>query len=86
MSPVEREQTAMNVKEMLDTILKHLQGPDVPYEVTYQLGPDTIAFSIKSDRLGIVLGKQGKTIDCIRHLVDAVGSKQGHRVVIETLY
>lgn len=86
MSQVGREQTAKNVQEMLEAILKHLQGPEVNFDVSYLLGPDTIAFSIKSERLGVVLGKQGKTIDCIRHLVDAVGSKHGHRVVIETLF
>lgn len=86
MSQAEREQTAKNVQDMLEAILRHLQGSDVPFEVSYRLGPDTIAFSIKTERLGVVLGKQGKTIDCIRHLVDAVGSKHGHRVVIETLF
>ena len=76
------------MKEFIEFIAKQLvDKPDkVSVDVTT---PDehTIELNLKVDEsdIGKVIGKQGKNVNAMRTLLNAVGGKENHRVTLQIL-
>lgn len=81
-----RINTAEAIKSVLEPLVYQLHQSGEQVSVRYELGEETILFFISSTKIGVVLGKNGKTISCLRHLVDAIASKNNHRAIIQTVY
>lgn len=74
------------MKEFIEYIAKQLV--DTPDKVIVEeTTPDenTIELMLKVDKtdIGKVIGKQGNTVNAMRALLNAVGGKEHHRVVLK---
>ena len=83
---VNAHEVANAIELMIKIFLGSLLMPCENFTVSYRLCERTILFSIKCDRIGAVLGRNGRTISSLRDLVDSIGSAKGFRVIIETVY
>lgn len=52
-------------------------------EIVEKDGTTHLSFSVSPDDMGLVIGKQGRTISAIRSLVKTAAAKAGKRVFIE---
>lgn len=50
-------------------------------KVTTEVSGDQVVFDLSGDRVGLLIGKHGQTLDAIQHLVTAVGNKYASRSV-----
>ncbi|MCY0902383.1 MAG: KH domain-containing protein, partial [Firmicutes bacterium] len=50
-------------------------------KVTTEVSRDQVVFDLSGDRVGLLIGKHGQTLDAIQHLVTAVGNKHASRGV-----
>jgi predicted RNA-binding protein YlqC (UPF0109 family) len=75
------------VKQLLENIAKALV--DIPEEVSVRVveGEQVTVFELRAARsdLGKVIGKQGRTADSIRTILDAAGKKLHRRFRLEIL-
>jgi uncharacterized protein len=76
------------MKEFIEYIAKHLV--DYPDEVEVQEREQednkvVLALKVRSEDVGKVIGKQGKTAQAMRTLLTAVAAKGGHRAMLEIL-
>ncbi|MCZ6703341.1 MAG: KH domain-containing protein [Ignavibacteria bacterium] len=76
------------MKEFIEYIAKHLV--DYPDEVEVQEKEQednkvVLTLKVRSEDVGKVIGKQGKTAQAMRTLLTAVAAKGGHRVMLEIL-
>jgi len=75
------------MKELVEMIAKALVDIPEQVEVTEVEGDQTIVFELRvapSD-LGKVIGKHGRTAQCIRTLLGAAGMKLKKRFILEIL-
>ena len=76
------------MKEFIEFIAKHLvDNPDsvVVEEKVTEDNKTLLALKVKSNDIGKVIGKQGKTAQAMRTLLTAVSAKEGKRAVLEIL-
>ncbi len=76
------------LKELLDYIVKEIVSNPKKVKVTETTEEDGTAhlsFSVDPDDMGLVIGKQGRTISAIRSLVKTAAAKSGKRVFLELL-
>jgi predicted RNA-binding protein YlqC (UPF0109 family) len=76
------------MKEFIEFIAKHLvDNPDsvVVEEKLTEDNKTLLALKVKSNDIGKVIGKQGKTAQAMRTLLTAVSAKEGKRAVLEIL-
>ena len=75
------------MKEFVEYVLRNLV--DFPDEVSVDEvnGSSTIILEIraKKEDMGKIIGKQGKTINAVRHLVHSLASRNNSRITIEIL-
>lgn len=76
------------MKEFIEFIAKHLV--DNPDEVTLdEKEPEEnkviLSLKVRSDDVGKVIGKQGKTAQAMRTLLTAIAAKDGKRAILEIL-
>jgi spoIIIJ-associated protein len=72
------EDTAERAKEILTEILRHV---DLPTVIESELRDDSICLNIISNGTGLLIGKRGKTLGALQHLV----TKIVHREVGENV-
>jgi predicted RNA-binding protein YlqC (UPF0109 family) len=76
------------MKEFIEFIAKHLV--DNPDEVSLdEKEPEEnkviLSLKVRSDDVGKVIGKQGKTAQAMRTLLTAIAAKDGKRAILEIL-
>ncbi|MFC2103223.1 KH domain-containing protein [Bacteroidota bacterium] len=76
------------MKEFIEFIAKHLV--DNPDEVAVdEKEPEEnkviLSLKVRSDDVGKVIGKQGKTAQAMRTLLTAIAAKDGKRAILEIL-
>ena len=66
---------------MLTTIIRSLIDYPEKLNLVEVAGQDTVLFEVHADQsdLGKIIGKQGKNINAIRTLLNAVATKEGKR-------
>ena len=75
------------MKELIEYIAKSLvDQPDV-VKVTEVAGERTsvIELSVAKEDMGIIIGKQGRTVSAIRTLLNAASMKQKKRTILEII-
>lgn len=75
------------MRELLLHILRPLLLHPDSVEVTEVEGAETTFFELRCDPedVGIVIGKNGKTISAIRVLLNALAGRQDRNVVVEVI-
>ncbi len=74
------------MKEFVEYIAKHLvDHPDgvVVEEKAVEEKKLVLSLKVKSEDIGKVIGKQGKTAQSIRTLLTAVAAKEGKRAILK---
>ncbi|MBT9172458.1 MAG: hypothetical protein DDT21_00841 [Syntrophomonadaceae bacterium] len=80
----ERKSSAMFLQEYLQTILSHL---DINGNVEAATAEDRINITINGEKMGLLIGKRGQTLDALQYLLNVVhhrkGNAQGTRVILD---
>ncbi len=76
-----------DIKEVVDYLVKQIVDSPNEVEITEKSGEHVIIFEIhaKKQDFGKILGKQGRNIQAIRTLVNAVSAQAGKRAIIEVI-
>lgn len=77
----------MNMKEILEEVVKALVDQPDKVSVSEIDGERTIVYELRVDKsdLGKVIGKEGKTARAMRTIITAASMKSGKRGVLEIL-
>ncbi len=77
----------MNMKEILEEVVKALVDQPDKVSVSEIDGERTIVYELRVDKsdLGKVIGKEGKTARAMRTIITAASMKGGKRGVLEIL-
>ncbi len=75
------------MKDFLRLMICELVSAPENVVVNEMVGQNTTMFEVSCNKgdVGKIIGKGGKTIECIRHIMIAVASKSGTRINIEIL-
>ncbi len=75
----------VEIKEIVEYLVKMIVDKPEEVEVAEKQGEHVIIFEVQANKqdFGKILGKQGKNIQAIRTLVNAVSAKAGKRTIIE---
>lgn len=76
------------MKEFIEFIAKHLVDDPDSVVIEETMPEDkrvVLSLKVKSEDIGKVIGKQGKTAQAMRTLLTAVAAKEGKRAVLEIL-
>lgn len=73
------------MKEFAEYILKALVDHPDAVRISELLGRQHLVFEARchANDIGRIIGKNGKTISAIRHLLSAMAAKQGHKAMLE---
>jgi predicted RNA-binding protein YlqC (UPF0109 family) len=74
----------MEMKDLTELIVQKLVDKPQDVKVTETASETTVVLeiSVAKDELGLVIGKKGKIINSIRNIINAIGRKNGKRVVV----
>ncbi len=77
----------MNLKELLEYIIKALVDNPGDVSVTEVKGEKAVIYEVKvaDEDKAKIIGKQGRTANSIRRIVESIGRKQGMVVRVEIL-
>ena len=72
------------MKELTQLIVKKLvdKPEEVQISVTESESTVILEISVAKDELGLVIGKKGRIINSIRNIMNAVGRKNGKKVIV----
>jgi hypothetical protein len=75
------------MKELIEYIAKSLVDQPDAVKVTEVEGERTsvIELSVANEDMGMVIGKQGRTVTAMRTLLNAAGMKQKKRTILEII-
>ena len=76
------------MKEFIEFIARHLVDNPDSVEVEENVPEEkkiVLSLKVKSDDVGKVIGKQGKTAQAMRTLLTAIAAKEGKRAILEIL-
>lgn len=73
------------MKDLLLNIVQELVDNSDDVTVTELKGGSTKVFEIRAAKedIGKIIGRKGKTIDCIRYIMTAISAKYKKRVILE---
>ena len=75
------------MKELIEYIAKSLVDQPDAVKVTEVTGERTsvIELSVAKEDMGMIIGKQGRTVSAIRTLLNAASMKQKKRTILEII-
>jgi predicted RNA-binding protein YlqC (UPF0109 family) len=75
------------MKELIEYIAKSLVDQPDEVKVTEVEGERTsvIELSVANEDMGMIIGKQGRTVTAMRTLLNAAGMKQKKRTILEII-
>ena len=75
----------MGMKDLIDYVAKAVVDNPDQVNVTQIDGESTVVFELRVNRqdVGKIIGKQGRTINAIRTLLNATAAKAGLRAMLE---
>ena len=75
------------MKNFLKMLISELVNAPEDVIVNEMIGQNTTMYEVSCNKgdIGKIIGKQGKTIESIRHIMISVASKSGIRINIEIL-
>jgi len=75
----------VEIKEIVEYLVKLIVDKPEEIEIAEKQGEQVIMFEVRANKqdFGKILGKQGKNIQAIRTLINAVSAKAGKRTIIE---
>jgi predicted RNA-binding protein YlqC (UPF0109 family) len=73
------------MKDLLNQIVKALVDNPEQVQITEIEGSQTVVLELRVDKsdMGKIIGKQGKTANAIRTLLNAASGKAGKRYILE---
>jgi len=77
----------MELKDLLEYIVKSLVDNQGEVSITEVKGEKAVIYEVKvaDEDKAKIIGKQGRTANAIRRIVEAIGRKQGRVVRVEIL-
>jgi predicted RNA-binding protein YlqC (UPF0109 family) len=77
----------MELKDLLEYIVKSLVDSQGEVSITEVKGERAVIYEVKvaDEDKAKIIGKQGRTANAIRRIVEAIGRKQGKVVRVEIL-
>ncbi len=77
----------MELKELLEYIIKALADNQGEVSITEVKGERAVIYEVKvaDEDKAKIIGKQGRTANAIRRIIEAIGRKQGRVVRVEIL-
>jgi predicted RNA-binding protein YlqC (UPF0109 family) len=77
----------MELKDLLEYIVKSLVDDQGEVSITEVKGERAVIYEVKvaDEDKAKIIGKQGRTANAIRRIVEAIGRKQGKVVRVEIL-
>ena len=77
----------MELKDLLEYIVKSLVDNQGEVSITEVKGEKSVIYEVKvaDEDKAKIIGKQGRTANAIRRIVEAIGRKQGRVVRVEIL-
>jgi len=77
----------MELKDLLEYIVKSLVDNQGEVSITEVKGERAVIYEVKvaDEDKAKIMGKQGRTANAIRRIVEAIGRKQGRVVRVEIL-
>lgn len=77
----------MELKELLEYIIKALVDNQGEVSITEVKGERAVIYEVKvaDEDKAKIIGKQGRTANAIRRIIEAIGRKQGKVVRVEIL-
>jgi|FaiFalFF_MnMetaG_3_1042247.scaffolds.fasta_scaffold07613_5 predicted RNA-binding protein YlqC (UPF0109 family) len=77
----------MELKDLLEYIVKSLVDSQGEVSITEVKGERAVIYEVKvaDEDKAKIIGKQGRTANAIRRIVEAIGRKQGKLVRVEIL-
>ncbi len=77
----------MELKELLEYIIKALVDNQGEVSITEVKGERAVIYEVKvaDEDKAKIIGKQGRTANAIRRIIEAIGRKQGRVVRVEIL-
>jgi predicted RNA-binding protein YlqC (UPF0109 family) len=75
----------MMFKALIETIIKSIVDYPDKVRITQKAGQKVVLIKIIVDKsdVGYIIGREGHIIDAIRTIVQAVGSKERKRVILD---
>jgi len=75
------------MKEFLETLVKNIVDTPEEVEITEVAGEGVTILKVKvvKEEIGLVIGKQGRNVEALRIITNAVGAKAGKKMVIEII-
>ena len=74
---------SQNIRAMLAITFSNLLGQDGKYEISHEIRMGAMEFWVRSDKLGCLVGKNGRTGAAVRLLAENVGAQYGVRIYVE---
>jgi len=77
----------MELKDLLEYIVKSLVDNQGEVSITEVKGEKAVIYEVKvaDEDKAKIIGKQGRTANAIRRIIEAIGRKQGRVVRVEIL-
>lgn len=77
----------MSLKPLVESLVKNLvEEPEaVSVEETTDRGVQLFNVTVAPNDVGRIIGKDGRVITCVRHIVGAAGSKQRQKTIVKVL-
>jgi predicted RNA-binding protein YlqC (UPF0109 family) len=77
----------MSLKPLVETLVKSLvEEPDaVVVEEAHDRGVELFNVTVAPNDVGRIIGKDGRVITCVRHVVGAAGSKKRQKTIVKVL-
>jgi len=75
------------MRKLLEFILEKLTGSKKFFEIEEEeeAGKYTVKIKVKKDKMGLVIGKEGKTVKAIRDIVRTRGIIEGKKSILLTV-
>ncbi|HXH60830.1 MAG TPA: KH domain-containing protein [Fimbriimonadaceae bacterium] len=77
----------MSLKPLVENLVRNLvEEPEaVSVDETHDRGTDVYSVTVAPNDVGRIIGKDGRVITCVRHVVSAAGAKSRQKTVVKVV-